>query len=361
MTRPALVALVAACGFVSFLAHAAKPPYTAHAQCDGLPRIEVATSAGLCVGLVASGFKFPRGIPPLDNGDLIVADMAGWAKGKGSLWLLERKNSYKRRLLFDKLDRPHAVMLGPDGRVYVGVVGGVFRFDPANRQAEREDIIGGKSEQERLPDSGRHPLVSLVFDRAGDLYVNVGSASDNCEDAKGQPPAPDKPCVEAEGDLPRGSLRRYQMRWPEGRVLGWQTYAKGLRNSMALAVHPESGLLLQGENGRDNIYRHIPGMERDEKLPPDELNVVERGAHYGWPYCYGEGMSSPEYPALDCSRFRSPLMCYPRTLRRYGWLGTLESCFRPSIMCIDCGLSRVSQCGTPVSCVWCRPARTPAG
>jgi glucose/arabinose dehydrogenase len=311
LIRPVLFALVTACGLIPFAVHAAKSPYVTHAECDGLPRVDVATPAGLCVGLAASGFKFPRGILPLDNGDLIVADMAGWAKGKGSLWLLEGKNGYKRQLLYDKLDRPHAVVLGPDHRVYVGVVGGVFRFDPANPQAGRQDIIGGKSDQERLPDSGRHPLVSLVFDRAGDLYVNVGSASDNCEDAKGRPPASDKPCAEAEGDLPRGSLRRYQMRWPEGRVLGWQTYAKGLRNSMALAVHPESGLLLQGENGRDNIHRHIPGMESDEGLPPDEINIIERGGQYGWPYCYGDGVNSPEYPALDCSRFRSPLRPLP--------------------------------------------------
>ena len=73
-------------------------------------------------------------------------------------------------------------------------------------------------------------------DRGGDLFVNVGSSSDHCEDAAGKPPAPSRPCAEAEGTEPRGAIRRYQMRWPEGKALGWQTYAKGLRNSMAMAV-----------------------------------------------------------------------------------------------------------------------------
>ena len=104
---------------------------------------------------------------------------------------------------------------------------------------------------------------------------------------------------------PRGAIRRYQMRWPEGKALGWQTYARGLRNSMAMAVHPGSALLLQAENARDNI--HVPmGLDSDADLPQEEINVIQRGAHYGWPYCYEDGKASPEYAGVDCAGFRTP-------------------------------------------------------
>jgi hypothetical protein len=59
-----------------------------------------------------------------------------------------------------------------------------------------------------------------------------------------------------------------------GSVSGWKTRF-GLRNSMALAVYPVSGLLLQGENSRDQIHRRIPWMENDDDLPHDELNLVQ--------------------------------------------------------------------------------------
>ena len=46
-------------------------------------------------------------------------------------------------------------------------------------------------------------------------------------------------------------------------------YASGLRNSMALAVYPGSGLLVQGENGYD-----LPDKDR----PHDEINLIREGA-----------------------------------------------------------------------------------
>jgi glucose/arabinose dehydrogenase len=270
------------------------------------------TPPGVCVALVAAGFKFPRGILPLDNGDLLVVDMGGWAANRGVLWRLKRSAAgYERERVLDKLDRPHGLALGPDKRIYVGVAGRVLRFDPSNPKDTATDIVGGRSGVPALSTTGRHPLVNLVFGKDGNLFVSVGSASDNCEDAKHNPPDPDKPCAEAEGDAPRGAIRRYVMRWSEAAVSSWKTYASGLRNSMALAVHPESGLLLQGENSRDNIHRRMPGLETDEELPHDELNWIEEGARYGWPYCYDDGRACPEYPKADCSRYRAPLLLLP--------------------------------------------------
>ena len=62
-----------------------EPPYAAAGSCDGLPKISVTTAPGVCVGLLASGFKFPRGILPLDNGDVMIVDMGGWLAKRGSL------------------------------------------------------------------------------------------------------------------------------------------------------------------------------------------------------------------------------------------------------------------------------------
>ena len=166
-------------------------PYRTAGACDGFPRLPVVTAPGVCVGLIASGFKFPRGILPLDNGDLLVVDMGSWTPNRGSLWLLRKSASgYQRKRLLDKLDRPHGLALGPDDKVYVGAVGRVLRFDPSDPSGTLTDVIGGKSGVGALSTTGRHPLVNMVFGKDGGLFVSVRSASDNCEDATHNPPPP---------------------------------------------------------------------------------------------------------------------------------------------------------------------------
>ena len=93
-------------------------------------------------------------------------------------------------------------------------------------------------------------------------------------------------------------------------------FARGLRNSMALAAHPrfpdEGFALLQGENARD-----LPDADR----PNEEINALER-MHYGWPYCYDLTTVSPEYAAFlktgayrnlcnDAARYRRPHSLLP--------------------------------------------------
>ena len=285
----------------SAAAIAARQTYLTSGTCDGLPRVDLKTIETTCVGLVADGLKFPRGILPLANAELLIVTMGGWGRGQGALVRLTRDQSgYRKSVVIDGLDRPHAIARGPDGKIYVGVVGGVIRFDLAKPVASREDVIGGFSKWPALPASGLHPLVNFVFSRSGDLYVAVGSHSNNCETDNVSEPASENVCAEASGADPRGSIRRYRMQWPAGKIIGSEVVAQGLRNSMALVEHPVTGKLYQGENSRDAIHRQVEGMDNDDDLPHDELNLIEPGRNFGWPYCYDGRLPSPEYPSFDC-------------------------------------------------------------
>jgi glucose/arabinose dehydrogenase len=47
-------------------------------------------------------------------------------------------------------------------------------------------------------------------------------------------------------------------------------------------------------------------------LPPDELNVVRRGDHYGWPYCYGGRVPNPEFgDPRRCDVTAPPVFSFP--------------------------------------------------
>jgi glucose/arabinose dehydrogenase len=313
MSMPRLAA--AAFGLLILAASPAiaqQSPYRLSGRCGDLPKVDLHTADGYCVGLVAAGLKFPRGVLPLADGRLLVSEMIGWGSPNGRIDLLtpDGQGHYAKKELVRHLDQPHGLALGPDGKIYIGVIGGVKRFDLADPSAV-VDVIGGKSGIEGPPGDGRHPLVTLLFTKAGTLLVNVGSFTDNCEDESGNPPKGDRTCPETVAANPHAQVREYSFDWSSGKATGWRVFADGMRNSMGLAQYPSSGVILEAENSRDSIDQVMPNLPNDEDLPPDEINLLEPGGHYGWPYCYGQNVPAPEYAHWNCGQYRPALVDLP--------------------------------------------------
>ena len=279
--------------------------------CGAFPRLPIGLRPGYCAGLVASkedGLVFPRTIVQvLDTRFFVVADMGGWDPQHGRVLLLDPEAAPGRRVtvLLARLDLPHGLAVGIDRRIYVGTADKIFRFDPRAAQpaATVETIMQGlPGLKPKLPDGtvlGRnaHPLKHFVFDRTGRLFVNIGAPSDRCATRAVEK----KPCAAGEGASPLAAVWMFTP--PSGGIFPTlrpgqanpqhDVFARGLRNSMALAAHPrfpdEGFALLQAENARD-----LPDADK----PNEEINALERGKHYGWPYCYDLATVSPEYAAF---------------------------------------------------------------
>lgn len=282
-------------------------------SCGGFPSLLLKTPQGMCVGLVASdavGWLKPRTLTQIADGRWLVADMGSWSKPRGAVWLREHDGTWRK--ILDKLGPLHGLALGPDGLVYIGERSKIVRFDPLAKDptATLEDVIVD------LPSEGRHPLKHFVFGLDRDLFINIGSASDHCEEDKKQP-AGNQLCPEVEGPEPYASVRHYTLDGPKNTASKWTTFGRGLRNSMALAVHPTSGLLIQAENARDF---------KPEDRPFEELNILKGGdAHYGWPYCHGMGETSPEWAKwseMDCKgeQYVKPALLMPAHTAPLGML-----------------------------------------
>ncbi len=83
-----------------------------------------------------------------------------------------------------------------------------------------------------------------------------------------------------------------------------------------MALHPTSNVLLQGKNGID-----LPSEDR----PYEEINLVEQGKYYGWPYCHSRGEVSPFFQGKidpqDCSKkYQLPLVFMPAHTAPLGML-----------------------------------------
>jgi len=161
--------------------------------------------------------------------------------------------------VLDGLNKPHGLAFGPEKqpRLYVAETGRVaaFDYDPERLTAYSEQKIAD------LPPGGRHFTRSLRFlpgPRDRRLLISVGSSCDACE----------------EEDPRRAKILAVD---PDGGDL--EIFASGLRNSVFMAVHPRSKHVWATEMGRDDL---------GDNWPPDEINVILEGSHYGWPYCYGK-------------------------------------------------------------------------
>jgi len=289
---------------------AAARGYMPDGRCGDFARLPITSPAGTCVALLADeaeGLRAPRRILEVAPGRYWIADMGSWEPRRGRLleMTLPTDGAAPRRarlaVLASGLDRPSGLALGPDGKAYVGEAGTVWRTPVGAPGAapQRETVL------DQLPDDGTHPLKELAFGPGNRLYVNVGSSTDDCRTGKD---APALPCPDGEGVKPRGAVYEAQLGGPQLTVQRFAPFATGLRNSMALAVLPatadaKEGRLLQGENSIDY---------RDPQSPPEELNLLQRGRHYGWPYCVGKRQAAQGYEGrYDCGKTEAPLALWP--------------------------------------------------
>lgn len=103
-----------------------------------------------------------------------------------------------------------------------------------------------------------HITRTLVVDNAGEnFYLSVGSSCDVCR----------------EEDPERATILKLSTDGTERRV-----FATGVRNAIALDVHPETGDLWAGNNGH---------TEADSTRPPEWIDIVRDGGFYGWPLAFG--------------------------------------------------------------------------
>lgn len=293
-------------------------------SCDGYPRLKVGTMPGTCLGLVLPrdratdskakrGFEKPRTIVQIPKSqDFLVVDMGGWAANNGSLFLLQNNQGrYDLKLVKYPFDNPHGLAWGPDGLLYIGEKEKIVRYRYVNGQLTNPQVVVGNILKEK---GYMHPLTQFTFDpNTGDLFVNIGSASDHCRvDGKKDY----KYCAEnaerGTGAIVRIPAAEIKNLGPGG-VRAFEATALGLRNSMAIAIHEPSGTVVQGENSRD-----FP--EFDE--PYEEMNVILKNKlgsyytlHYGWPYCYDYRATSPEWLFPENAKaplkqqFTKPIYC----------------------------------------------------
>lgn len=222
---------------------------------------QLETPAGFRVGLFAADVPNARWLAVTRRGDLIVSQPK-----HGQVSLLKADTNRDghtdgQRVLIDGLTRPHGLFLHEDW-LYIAESDGVGRvpFDHSDGRlaGSYQRIVTG------LADSGNHWTKTIAMGPDGWVYLTGGSSCNVC----------------IEEDPQRAAMMRFR---PDGS--DFEIYATGLRNAVGFDWSPKNGALYATDNGRDWL---------GDDFPPCELNRVEKGGFYGWPYANGDRVPDPD-------------------------------------------------------------------
>jgi glucose/arabinose dehydrogenase len=214
------------------------------------PLADLVVPPGFSISVFASGLPGARLMTVSPEGVLLVA-----RRRTHEVVALPDKNK-------DGIAEPEVILGGlptanslafRGGYLYIATTPAVMRVRWTNGVPDGAPVVFAT-----LPSStpSVHTSRVLGFAPDGRLYVSIGSSCDVC----------------IEADQRRTTIQVFDA---DGTG---RPYATGLRNANGFDWDPATGRLWAGDNGQD-------GLGPD--FPPDEINFVEAGKNYGFPFFVG--------------------------------------------------------------------------
>ena len=145
------------------------------------------------------------------------------------------------------------------GKVYIATVHEIFKADllPDGHFGPLQMIIHD------LPDAGQHNTRMVQIGPDDMMYISVASTCNECV----EPNAENATILRASLDGKQRSI-----------------FASGLRDTIGWGWQPQTGELWGMDQGMDWL---------GDNNQPEEVNHIEKGKRYGWPFVYGDGQLNP--------------------------------------------------------------------
>ncbi|MCB1705093.1 MAG: PQQ-dependent sugar dehydrogenase [Halioglobus sp.] len=240
---------------------------------DATVRQRYQVPEGFTLELYAADLPRARFLRFTAAGDLLVS-----RPGAGDIQLLRRDadgdgHPDARETLVSGLKKPLGLDIHGDW-LYIAESNriGRIRFDSASGtvSGDIQPVVEG------LTDDGNHWSKTIRIGPDRKLYLAQGSTCNVCE----------------EEDQRRATMMRFELDGSDPEII-----ATGLRNSVGFDWAPWNGALYATDNGRDML---------GDDFPPCELNLVETGRFYGWPYYNGDNIPDPDMGADPLASERTP-------------------------------------------------------
>ncbi len=273
---------------------------------------------GFCAKVFATDTGPVRNLAVAENGDVFAALRARGRHSGGVMALRDTTGDGRadERHRFGR-GSGHGIALSTHHLYYAAhdaVLRWPWKTGQLTPRSKSEVVVSG------FPEQRSHREKAIVLGPDGALYVSVGAPSNACQKSSRTPGSPGlDPCPQR--DLQAG-IWKYAADRPGQRHNASGRFALGLRHTLAMAVRPADGSLWGAVNGRDQLAS-LWGFsaQANAELPAEELVRLTRGGDFGWPYCYFDGIEgrkvlAPEYGGDGekvgrCGDAEAPALAFP--------------------------------------------------
>lgn len=280
--------------------------------------------AGFCATIFGDSIGRARHVVVASNGDVYTTIEGGQKSDAGAgpaAFVAMRDTNHDGKA--DIIQR-----IAGKGNTGIGLANGYLYVDEGTRivrHARADTALVPTTATEvivdNLPFTG-HRARNFVIAPDGALYLNVGSASNSCQqtDRKVESPGVD-PCTEL---ATRAGTWKFDAGTLNQHFSAGARFATGIRNGMGLTVGP-GNVLFQTQHGRDQLHDNwpkvFPTTEYQAANPGEEFIQVNQNDDFGWPYCYYAMdkktlVNAPEYGGDGtktdrCTTKKEPIAAYP--------------------------------------------------
>lgn len=291
-------------------------------------------SAGFCAAIIADNLGHVRQLAQAPDGTIYANTWSGMyyvnqpPPPGGFLVAIKPKGDAKAEVARFGQTPADGVAGGTGVAVYKGHVYAELDDKIVRYPVPQGGVPTGKSPEvvlSGMPLGGNHPMHPFVIDPKGQMFVDMGTATNACQGEAGdRKPGVmgENPCKELET---RGGTWRYDANKLNQKFSPKERYATGIRNGEGFAFDG-AGRLFVTQHGRDQLPalwpKLYPDLKHATELPSEELLLLTAGGDYGWPECYHDPFQkklvlAPEYGGDGgkavgvCAQKIEPVAAYP--------------------------------------------------
>lgn len=284
-----------------------------------LPKVTLKLPPGFSATVVADSLGQLRHLVINNQGDIYVK-LSSLKDGKGIYFLSDTNHDG----IIDKKtgfgDYPGTGIKIKGNALYSSSNSGVFRYK-LNKKGQVISFNKPEVIVQGLVDKHRDNSKSIAIDDENNLFVSVGSYSDNCRIEGSGKGIPGCPILDSAAGIWKFKADKLNQTYKNA-----IHYARGIKNAVGVDWNSKTKSLFSTQHGRgqfDDKFPQYYTARESAELPAETIYEVHQGSDAGWPFVYYDQFQkkkilAPEYGGngkiAGDKKFQDPVVAFPAHL-----------------------------------------------